>query len=311
MCRDCGCEDGNERAWFGRDGGGHDHPHDHEHPHHHGPPHADREGVIHVHLPRGVEVHLHFDDDRPPLVVPSREGGQAHGPRRVEIEARVLAENDRLAAANRERLARHGAVAVNLISSPGSGKTALLERTLEALAGEIPLGVIVGDQQTDRDARRLAGRGAPVEQIETRSACHLDAAQVAGPLGRMLEAGVRLVLIENVGNLVCPAAFDLGEHRKVALLSVTEGEDKPVKYPVLFHEAPLVVITKLDLAQRADWDRAACYRAIRTVNGAATVLEVSARTGDGLDRWISALRGIAATAGGPVAPRAAANDGEG
>ncbi|RMF74524.1 MAG: hydrogenase accessory protein HypB [Acidobacteria bacterium] len=313
MCRDCGCETGNRRV-FGdaadhADGHGHHHHHHHDHDHDHDHEHEhDAPRVVHVHLPAGAEVHLHIGSGPPRVVRDAADSGPARAARRVALEQDVLAENDRIAAANRELLARHGAVALNLISSPGSGKTTLLERTLERLAGEIDLGVIVGDQQTDNDARRLAGRGAPVEQIETRSACHLDARRVAAPLQRMLDAGARLILVENVGNLVCPAAFDLGERFKVALLSVVEGEDKPLKYPVLFHDAPVVVITKLDLAARAGWDREACHRAIRAVNPDARILELAARDGTGLDAWCDLLRETAAGVSRTDPRRAAAEE---
>lgn len=180
--------------------------------------------------------------------------------------------------------------AVNIISSPGSGKTALLERTLETLRGKVSCAVIVGDQQTDNDARRLTGRGAPVRQIETRSSCHLNAEQIERFLPTVAGDGATLLFVENVGNLVCPAAFDLGEACKIALLSVTEGEDKPLKYPVLFHDAPLVVITKIDLVPHLDWDRARCHAAIRAVRPDARIVEVSAKTGEGMEAWLAALQ---------------------
>ena len=170
-----------------------------------------------------------------------------------------------------------------LISSPGSGKTFLLEKTLEALDGDVRAAVITGDQQTDNDAKRLEGKGAPVVQIETRSSCHLDAQQVRDRLEAVVFDGIELLLIENVGNLVCPAAFDLGEDSKVALLSVTEGEDKPLKYPVLFHDSPVCVITKIDLLPHLDTDIEKCRQSIRAVRPDAKIFEVSAKTGEGMD----------------------------
>jgi hydrogenase nickel incorporation protein HypB len=202
-----------------------------------------------------------------------------------------MARNAALAEQNRQWLTARGIRAINLMSSPGAGKTLLLERTLDLLQGRLPCAVIVGDVQTDHDARRLRGKGARVRQIETRTACHLNADQIARLLPELLPDGSpeRLLMIENVGNLVCPAAFDLGEHLKIALLSVTEGEDKPVKYPALFHQAPVVVITKIDLVPHLDWELSRCREAIGQVRPDARILEVSATTGAGLTEWIALL----------------------
>jgi hydrogenase nickel incorporation protein HypB len=205
----------------------------------------------------------------------------------------VLSENDERAAANRAWLAAHGVVAINLISSPGTGKTYLLERTLERLRGRVPCAVITGDQCTDHDARRLAGKGAVVRQIETVSSCHLDAARVGRLLPEVAGDGAKLLFIENVGNLVCPAAFDLGETFKVALLSTTEGEDKPVKYPALFGMAPVVVLTKMDLVPHLDWSLAKCRDYLRKIRPGVFVFELSARTGQGMDGWIEYLANLA------------------
>jgi hydrogenase nickel incorporation protein HypB len=213
-----------------------------------------------------------------------------HG-RTIALETRVMARNAAIAEQNRQWLTARGIRAINLMSSPGAGKTLLLERTLDLLQGRLPCAVIVGDVQTDHDARRLRGKGARVRQIETRTACHLNADQIARLLPELLPDGSpeRLLMIENVGNLVCPAAFDLGEHLKIALLSVTEGEDKPVKYPALFHQAPVVVITKIDLVPHLDWELSRCREAIGQVRPDARILEVSATTGAGLTEWIALL----------------------
>lgn len=210
--------------------------------------------------------------------------------RTVELEQKILARNDQTAEQNRAWLKEHSITAINLISSPGAGKTLLLEKTLAALAGQVSCAVITGDQQTDNDARRLAGKGAPVRQIETVSACHLAAEQVGTLLPGLCADGTRLLFIENVGNLVCPAAFDLGENFKVALLSTTEGEDKPVKYPSLFAQARAVVITKLDLAPHLEWDLGECRRCIQSVHPGVYTFELSARTGDGMEAWVDYLR---------------------
>jgi hydrogenase nickel incorporation protein HypB len=180
----------------------------------------------------------------------------------------------------------HHITAINLISSPGSGKTYLLEKTLDALRNRIPCAVITGDQRTDNDARRLEGRGALVRQIETYDACHLEAGQIARLLPEVATAGTKLLFIENVGNLVCPAAFDLGEHFKVALLSTTEGEDKPLKYPSLFSQAPISVLTKIDLIPHLDWNIVACRENLRRIRPGVFIFELSSKTGEGMDAWL-------------------------
>jgi hydrogenase nickel incorporation protein HypB len=205
------------------------------------------------------------------------------------LQQKILSRNDEQAERNRTWLKEHGVVAVNLISSPGSGKTYLLERTLEGLRGKVPCAVITGDQRTDNDARRLMGKGAAVRQIETINSCHLDAEQVGSLLPEIAGNGVKLLFIENVGNLVCPAAFDLGETFKIALLSTTEGEDKPVKYPTLFSTAPVAVLTKMDLVPHLDWDAAACRAALRQVRPGVYIFELSAKTGLGMEAWLDYL----------------------
>lgn len=215
-----------------------------------------------------------------------------HDHRVVEVQQSVLAHNDHIARHNREAIDSSGAIAINLISSPGSGKTLLLEKTLEALNGKIKCAVITGDQQTDNDARRLANKGAKIVQIETKTSCHLNAEQVAAVLPEVLEKGTKLLFIENVGNMVCPTAFDLGEHFKVALLSTPEGEDKPEKYPVLFATAKLALLTKMDLAEPLGWDLKACQRSIQGVHPGMVTLKLSAKTGDGMDSWLEYLESL-------------------
>ena len=210
----------------------------------------------------------------------------------VEMQARLLDANDRQAAANRVRLRELGIRALNLVSSPGAGKTTLLERTLDALAGEMRCAVLVGDLETDNDARRLRRDGVPVAQITTGGTCHLDASMVARGLDALALDGVRLLFIENVGNLVCPASFDLGENRRITLLSCTEGEDKPLKYPPIFTSAHAVVLNKIDAAAALGFDRTAALANIRRVAPQAEVMEISARTGEGLDRWLAYLRAM-------------------
>ena len=235
--------------------------------------------------------------------------GSPEPTRRLQLEQPLLAHNDALAAANRERFDRSGVRALNLLSSPGSGKTALLERLAAEQPNSGAMAVLVGDLATDLDARRLRAAGLPAVALATGHICHLDASMVARGLDA-LEAGgtaladLRWLLIENVGNLVCPAAYRLGEHQRWVLLSVTEGEDKPLKYPAIFRSAELVVITKLDLAAAVGFDPAAARRAIATVAPQAMVLTVSARSGEGIDGLLSWWQGLAA-AGLPkaAAPR--------
>lgn len=217
--------------------------------------------------------------------------GEAAGA--VALEERILADNDRAAAHNRAHLERQGVVAVNLMSSPGSGKTALLEATARALSGELRLAVIEGDLATERDAERLRTLGVPAEQIVTGTACHLDARMVHAALHRLDLEAVDLLFIENVGNLVCPAAFDLGQHRNVVLLAATEGDDKPAKYPVMFRAADLVLLSKTDLLPVLDdFDPAAAERRLRALASRAPLWRVSVRTGEGLGRWLDWLRGL-------------------
>ncbi len=207
----------------------------------------------------------------------------------LELGRAVLAHNDAHAEENRRWLDAHSVHMVDIVSSPGSGKTTLLEASLDALRGRLSCALIVGDVATDNDARRLQGRGAPVQQIETQGACHLDATRIAELLPELAGDGVELLIVENVGNLVCPAAFDLGQHARVALLSVTEGEDKPLKYPALFHRASAVVLTKCDLLPHLRFDLEACKRNIHRINPRVRVIEVSAWTGQGMPEWIAML----------------------
>jgi hydrogenase nickel incorporation protein HypB len=205
---------------------------------------------------------------------------------RVPLERKVLNENDRLAAGLRERFRARGVRCVNLISSPGSGKTALLEATLQRLGGAARVAVLTGDIQTDNDARRLARFGFPVRQITTGGTCHLDAGMVTRALAEWQIELPELLFIENVGNLVCPTAYDLGEETRVVLLSVTEGEDKPLKYPATFHHADAMVLTKIDLLPYVPFDLAAARENARRMNPGVRILEVSSRTGAGMETWL-------------------------
>ena len=270
MCATCGCSAGDlgsdHAHVHGAEGGhgaGHGPSHRHEHPHEH--PHADG--------------HLH---DRGPV------GAQSPG-RTIELAERVMARNDSFAAANRRCFAERGILALNLLSSPGSGKTTLLVETIGRLQGGRPVFVIEGDQQTSLDAERIRGAGAPAHQLTTGRGCHLDAHGVAHALLALEPSPGSLLFIENVGNLVCPAGFDLGEAHKVVVLSVTEGEDKPLKYPDAFAAADLVLLNKIDLLPHLRFDVDQCVANARRVHPGIVVLPVSATTGEGLPAWLGWL----------------------
>ena len=213
---------------------------------------------------------------------------------RVELERKVLSENDRIAAVLRDSFRRRGVFCLNLIGSPGAGKTALLERTLAALPADRRVAVLTGDIQTDNDARRLARFGFPVRQISTGGACHLDARMVEHALVSWAPDELDLLLIENVGNLVCPSSYDLGEHAKVVVMSVTEGEDKPLKYPATFFRAALVVLNKIDLLPFVPFDLAAARANIAQVRPGIETVELSCSSGAGMDAWVGWLESKAA-----------------
>jgi hydrogenase nickel incorporation protein HypB len=212
-------------------------------------------------------------------------------PRLVEVRQKVLKQNDVVARALRERFREAGVYVVSLVSSPGSGKTAFLERTLSMLAPRYRVAALVGDLATDNDARRLARSGVPVRQIVTGTVCHLEAAMVEKALERWELAALDFLFVENVGNLVCPASYDLGESLRLVLFSVTEGEDKPRKYPTIFNTADVAVITKMDLAGAVGFDRAAAHGSIQAVRPGMGVVEVSTKTGEGMEVWLGFLEG--------------------
>jgi hydrogenase nickel incorporation protein HypB len=268
MCTVCGCGEGETRIegheHVHADGTVHSHPHTHDHGH----AYHRHQGDLHYGL---GPAHAHA----PGL---SQE-------RMVRIEQDILGKNDAYAQANRKRFAEHGQFAVNLVSSPGSGKTTLLVKTIEHLADKVKIAVIEGDQQTSFDADRIRATGAPAIQVNTGKGCHLDAHMVGHALERLDLADDSLLLIENVGNLVCPAAFDLGEAHKVVILSVTEGEDKPLKYPDMFNAADLMLLNKVDLLPYLSFDVDQCIEYARRVNPKLQVLQVSATTGAGMEAW--------------------------
>lgn len=225
-------------------------------------------------------------------IAASPDGGVAV--RSIDLRVPLLEKNDILAERNRGYFLGRGLVALNLVSSPGAGKTTLLERTLDEFGHQTKCAVLVGDLETANDGRRLRRPHAPVAQITTGTTCHLDAAMVARGVESLDLDGVKILFIENVGNLVCPASFDLGEQIRVVLLSTTEGEDKPLKYPPIFKSAHVVLLTKTDIAEAVGFDRDVAVENIRRIAPQARLIELSARTGKGLDEWFGYLKSVAA-----------------
>ena len=260
MCGICGC------------GEGHTHSHEEDHSHdsldhdHHNPIDGHQHAAQHTHA-QGLS--------------PARM---------VQIEQDILAKNNAYADENRRYLSHRGILALNLVSSPGSGKTSLLTETIKRLKEELSIAVIEGDQQTTRDAERIRATGVPALQINTGKGCHLDAHRVGHAFEHLALSDHSLLFIENVGNLVCPSAFDLGEAHKVVILSVTEGEDKPIKYPDMFHAADLMILNKTDLLPYLDFNSAECIAYAKRVNPKIKVLSLSAKTGEGMDNWLKWLK---------------------
>ncbi|WP_347989176.1 hydrogenase nickel incorporation protein HypB [Methylomonas sp. AM2-LC] len=255
MCGICGCGEGHNHS--------HEEQHDHEHAHDsHGHSHA----AEHSHAPGLTQARM------------------------VQIEQDILSKNNRYADENRRYLSERSILALNLVSSPGSGKTTLLTETIIRLKEELTIAVIEGDQQTARDADRIRATGVQALQINTGKGCHLDAHRVGHALQSLHPQLHSLLFIENVGNLVCPSAFDLGEAHKVVILSVTEGEDKPIKYPDMFHAADLMILNKTDLLPHLDFDSEQCIKYAKQVNPKIKVLSLSAKSGEGMENWLKWLR---------------------
>lgn len=274
MCTVCGCGEGEVRI----EGDGHGHKHDHHHNH---DDHA--HGHLHDHAHHhhhGSHDHHHYGEGPAGTSVPGMSQSRI-----VQVEQDILSKNNAYAAANRQVFSERGILALNLVSSPGSGKTTLLVKTIEIMCERFDPYVIEGDQQTSADADRIRATGAPAIQVNTGKGCHLDGHMVGHALEHLRPAEGGIVFIENVGNLVCPAAFDLGEAHKVTILSVTEGEDKPLKYPDMFAASSLMVLNKTDLLPHLDFDVDEAIGNARKVNPGIKVLQVSARTGAGMAAW--------------------------
>jgi hydrogenase nickel incorporation protein HypB len=275
MCTECGCGLGQSGQADHKPGAGatagaaavpdtahhadepHEHPHQHEH-------HHDQSDSA------------HHDSDQNKRQV-------------VELNRSLLTKNERIAERNRGFFRAKGVFVINVLSSPGSGKTTLIQQTALASSGRFRTGVIVGDLATDNDAARLRAANIPAVQVNTGTVCHLDAAMIEQACAKLDLDSIDLLIIENVGNLVCPAAYDLGENLRVVLLSVTEGEDKPLKYPPLFHSANVALITKSDLADAAGWDRESAIANLRKISHHAVIFELSAKTGQGMNEWLDFL----------------------
>ena len=289
MCTTCGCGTDEVKVdgkimheHVGADGKVYRHVHDHEHSHDHDDAHTHHHAHDHDH----AHTHglLHFGMGAAHMHAPGLSQT-----RMVKIERDILSKNDHYAAENRTLLESRAILGLNLVSSPGSGKTSLLVRTLQALLPHTPVAVIEGDQQTANDAERIRAAGAPAVQINTGKGCHLDAHMVGQALRQLALPDHGLLFIENVGNLVCPAAFDLGEAAKVVILSVTEGEDKPLKYPDMFRAARLLLLNKCDLLPYLSFDVELAIENAMRINPALEVIRVSATSGMGLDDWLAWL----------------------
>ena len=259
MCSVCGCSEGETTI-----------EHSHEHQHDHGTDqnhtHDYGVGAAHAHAPGLSQARM------------------------VQIEQDILSKNNQYASANRDYFSQQGILTLNLVSSPGSGKTTLLTETIALLKEQLKLSVIEGDQQTTHDAERIRATGVKAIQINTGKGCHLDAHQVGHALENLKPATESILFIENVGNLVCPASFDLGEAHKVAILSITEGEDKPLKYPDMFYAADLMILNKMDLLPYVDFDVEQCIQYAKQVNPRIKIVQLSAKTGAGMESWVQWLK---------------------
>jgi hydrogenase nickel incorporation protein HypB len=316
MCTVCGCSDGTpsiEPGQQGHDHAYHHHAHGHDHPHHphhrHDHDHHHGHGAHHHHHDHAHGHHEHDHNDHAHgdaglLDCGADPAGQQiaglSSSRIIQVERDILGKNDRLAAENRARFRADNVLAFNVVSSPGAGKTTLLVRAVSDLKKDYALGVIEGDQQTSHDAERIRATGVPAIQINTGKGCHLDAAMVGEAYDRLPPLNDGLLFIENVGNLVCPAAFDLGEACKIVVFSTTEGEDKPLKYPDMFAASSLMLINKIDIAPVLDFDLAQTIEYARRVNPRIEVLTLSARTGEGFVSFYAWIRKQATLAKRPV-----------
>lgn len=286
MCTVCGCGEGEVSIEGETKNKDHQHSHSHDHGHDHDHSHEHEHEHNHTHNHEHEHNHDHHYGHGP---------AHAHAPgmsqaRMVQVEQDILGKNNEYANNNRRLFTNKGMLTLNLVSSPGSGKTTLLTRTLNDLKDKIPLAVIEGDQETTQDADRIRATGVSAIQINTGKGCHLDAFQIGRAVEQLAPEDASVLMIENVGNLVCPAAFDLGEAHKVAILSVTEGEDKPIKYPDMFYAADILLLNKIDLLPYLDFNVDQCIEYAQRVNPGIQILQVSATTGEGMEDWYQWLK---------------------
>ncbi|HNW89389.1 MAG TPA: hydrogenase nickel incorporation protein HypB [Bacteroidales bacterium] len=303
MCDTCGCNDPDSKITIRKPGEEHTHEHSHKHGHDHKYTHEhdhQHEHDQHSHQHEHTYSHEHDHDEHSHSHEHSHEHssherehdhGHSHG-KEIKVEHDILDKNNLLAERNRGYFEAKNIHAINLVSSPGSGKTTLLEKTISDLKKDIAFCVIEGDQQTMNDADRINATGAPVIQINTASGCHLDAAMVSEAAKKLNIADHSMLFIENVGNLVCPAMFDLGESHRVVIISVTEGDDKPLKYPYMFHSSDICIINKTDLLPYVDFDVEKAKMYALQVNHHLQFFELSAKTGQGMDAWYAWLKKV-------------------
>ncbi len=298
MCDTCGCE-GDSKITYNKPGEEHTHDHDHGHGHTHSYTHDhdhqhDTDKHAHDHKHEYSHEHSHHDHDHEhdhahEHHTHEKEHDHPHG-KEIKIEHDILNKNNALAERNRGYFEAKNVFALNLVSSPGSGKTSLLERTIKELGSELNFYVVEGDQQTMNDANRIAALKVPVIQINTGNGCHLDAEMVNKAVKQLEVANDSVLFIENVGNLVCPSLFDLGEAKRVVVISVTEGDDKPIKYPTMFHSADICIINKTDLLPYVDFSVAKAKEYALSVNHHLVFFEVSVKTGEGMQQWYQWLK---------------------
>jgi hydrogenase nickel incorporation protein HypB len=292
MCDTCGCDQTNNPITYKKPGDEDKHTHDHVHPHIHEDEHEHTHEHTHEHSHENTHGHSHthiHDDSHKHEHTHDHSHEHSHS-KVVQLEQDVLTSNNLLAERNRGYFEAKNIKALNLVSSPGSGKTTLLEKTITALKDKISFAVIEGDQQTMNDANRINATGAPVIQINTGNGCHLDAEMINKAVKNLEVADNSILVIENVGNLVCPSLFDLGEAHRIVVISVTEGDDKPIKYPNMFHTSDICIINKTDLLPYVDFSVEKAKEYALQVNHHLQFFEVSAKTGEGMDKWYEWLK---------------------
>ncbi|PKP10172.1 MAG: hydrogenase accessory protein HypB [Bacteroidetes bacterium HGW-Bacteroidetes-4] len=293
MCDTCGCEATGNKITYSVPGEENKHQHSHVHEHNHGNTTHSHEHVhTHEHANEGYHHHEHLHEVNHSHSQYNQEDHGHHHEHKIAVEVDIMSKNNLLAERNRGYFEAKNVKVLNLMSSPGSGKTTLLEKTIQQLNGKLEVAVIEGDQQTQNDAERIQKTGTQVIQVNTGNGCHLDADMVNKASKKLALKEGSVLFIENVGNLVCPSLFDLGEQKRVVIISTTEGEDKPIKYPTMFEHAHLCIINKTDLLPYLDFDMEACKKYALQVNHHLEFIEVSAKTGEGMDAWLQWINNL-------------------